>query len=198
MARKLGISHDQVVDTAALIADRDGLPAVSLSGVASAIGVRTPSLYSHVDGLDGLRRELARRAGRLLATRLRAAADEHPRDPAAALRAIGHAYRSFARQHPGQYAALLPAPRPDVDPDGAAAAAASIGVIAPLLTELGIAPELHIDLIRVLRAMLHGFVDLENGSGFGLADPIDPSFERALDAIVELVAFRRPAAHREF
>ena len=54
MGRKLGLTRAQVVEAAAEIADRDGLDALSLASVASALGVRSPSLYSHVDGLTGL------------------------------------------------------------------------------------------------------------------------------------------------
>ena len=47
---------------------RDGIDAVTLASVAAALGVRSPSLYNHIAGLDGLRRELALHASALLAT----------------------------------------------------------------------------------------------------------------------------------
>ena len=183
MARKTGIDQRQVLDAAAAIADRDGLASVSLASVAAALGIRSPSLYSHIDGLDGLRRALARRASLELGQRL-AAAGAGQADPEAALRCMGHAYRGFAREHPGLYASLLPAPRVADDPDGAAAAAAAVGVVANALSGLGVPPHRHVDLVRTLRAILHGFVDLENGHGFGLSDPVDASFEAALDLFV--------------
>ncbi|MGH8892547.1 MAG: TetR-like C-terminal domain-containing protein, partial [Actinomycetes bacterium] len=129
MARKAGVTVDHVLDAAARIADRDGLQAVSLAAVAAVVGIRTPSLYAHVVGLAGLRRDLARRAARQLSDRLQSAA-EHEADPVAALRAVAYEYRTFAREHPGLYASLLPAPRADRDPDGAAAAAEPVRVVA--------------------------------------------------------------------
>lgn len=189
MARKTGLDHDQVLDAAAAIADRDGPASVSLASVAAALGVRSPSLYSHIDGLGGLRRALARRASLELGRRLAAAAEAQA-DPAAALRCMGHAYRGFAREHPGLYASLLPAAKAADDPQGAAAAAAAAGVVAKALTDLGVPPDRHVDLIRTLRAILHGFVDLENGHGFGLPDPVDASFETALDLFI--TALRAP------
>lgn len=83
MARRAGITHEDVVDAAAVVAERDGLAAVSVATVAAAVCVRAPSLYSHVEG----------RA-----------------DPVAALRSIGHAYRAFNYEHPGLDACLLPVP----------------------------------------------------------------------------------------
>ena len=175
-----------MIDAAALIADRDGLAAVSLATVATTLNVRSPSLYTHVDGADGLRRDLSRRAIHVLGQHLQAAARQH-HDPHAALRAIGHAHRAFALDHPGLYAALLPIPRADDDPEGAAAAAEPVEVIAALLDQLGVPADRHIDLIRTLRAVLHGFVDLELGGGFGLANPVDASFDVALDVILDAV-----------
>jgi hypothetical protein len=124
-----------------------------------------------------------------LGQRLAAAAEGQP-DPVAALRGIGHAYRDFAREHPGLYASLLPAARAADDPDGAAAAAAAAAVVAKALADLGIPADRHVDLIRTLRALLHGFVDLENGHGFGLSDPVDASFEAALDLFVTALRAR--------
>ena len=186
MARKAGITHERVVDAAAELADREGLAAVSLATVAAAVGVRSPSLYSHVDGLDGLRRDLLRRASHVLAERLAAATYDRD-DPEDALRALAHAYRRFAHDHPGLYAALLPVPSPDDDPEAAAAAGEPLAVTAGVLARLGIDAEHHVDVIRARRAMLHGFVDLELGRGFGLPDPVDASFDVAVDLVVGAV-----------
>ena len=50
MARKVGIRVDDVVEAAATVADAEGLEAVTLARVAAVLGVRSPSLYAHVDG----------------------------------------------------------------------------------------------------------------------------------------------------
>ncbi len=191
MGRKVGLTRAQVVAAAAAVADKHGLAEVSLASVAAALGVRTPSLYSHVDGLAGLRRDLAYRASERLAAHLAAAAAGEP-NPVASLRAIGRAYRAFARTHPGLYAALLPVPPAETDPEGAARAAEPVQVVVAVLADLGITPDQHIDLIRTLRAVLHGFVDLELGRGFGLADRVDASFETALDLVIH--ALTSPAS----
>ena len=73
MARA-GLSAEALVDAAAALADREGLEAVTLTRLAADAGVRPPSLYAHVDGLDDLRRRLANRGRRELAAALRDAA----------------------------------------------------------------------------------------------------------------------------
>ena len=191
MGRKVGLTRPQVVAAAAAVADKQGLAEVSLAAVAAALGVRTPSLYAHVDGLAGLRRELAHRASERLAARLAAAARGEP-DPVASLRAIGRAYRAFGRAHPGLYAALLPVPPAETDPEGAARAAEPMRVVVAALADLGITPDRHLGLIHTLHAVLHGFVDLELGRGFGLADSVDDSFESALDLVIHALASPGP------
>lgn len=194
MARKVGLTLTDVVDAAARVADRDGLDAVTLATVAAALGVKAPSLYAHVAGLDGLRRELgrdgARRLGAAMAGALAEVDGASPHhdggsgDPAESLRAVAHAYRRFAHDHPGLYAAMLPAPDPTADPEAAADFAAAIAAPAEVTARFGLPADATIDAVRTMRALLHGFVDLELRGGFGLPDPVDDTFDHA----VELVA----------
>src|SRR6266705_1677878 len=70
MAARAGLDHTTVVQAAATLADQQGLEAISLATLAAQLGVRTPTLYHYVDGLPGLRRELALLGDRELAARL--------------------------------------------------------------------------------------------------------------------------------
>ena len=168
MARKAGIALDEIVDAAAEIADRDGLEAATLSVVAAAVGIRTPSLHYRVGGTAGLRRLLAMRAAEQIASAFSACrSDPEP------IRAMCHAYRRFANAHPGQYDALLPAPSAE-DDEELSSAFARVGV-----------PELDlVHTVRAIRAALHGFVDNERRGGFGLPVDIDRSFEVMLDLLL--------------
>jgi len=74
MARSVGIDRERVVAVAAELADEVGLDQLTLAQVAARLGVRLPSLYNHVEGLPGLRRELALRGLRQLLERLGGAA----------------------------------------------------------------------------------------------------------------------------
>ncbi len=193
MARKVGITLDDVLDVAAVIADRDGLQSVTLAKVAAALGVRSPSLYSHVEGLDGLRRQLAARAADLLVTTFAQAgvAGESGSDP---VRRAAVAYRQFAHGHPGLYAAMSPAPDPGADPELAAAFAEPVRMLAGLVDGSS-APDLDastVHRIRVLRSLLHGFVSLELEGGFGLPEALDDTFELVVESLV-LIAGSSPA-----
>lgn len=185
MGRKAGISRAAVTEAATAIADREGLAATTLTAVAERLGIRTPSLYNHVDGLSGLRRLLALHAADLLNDTF-AAAIEGRRGPAR-LRAIAAAYRTFARQHPGLYASLLPAPRPGEDDELYDAMAAPALLVADILTESGADPDDAIHLTRALRSLLHGFVHLEAHGGFGMPVELDDSFDTAVAMMIAAV-----------
>jgi AcrR family transcriptional regulator len=186
MGRKLGLTREQVVEAAAEIADRDGLDALSLASVASRLGVRSPSLYNHVDGLGGMRRQLSIHASGLLTAELSDCVEGL--ESMQALRAIAEQLRSFAHRHPGLYDSFLPAPTPEQDPEMAAALAQPIGVAGSVLAEMGVDPATMVPLIRALRASIHGFVDLELRGGFGLPDDIDDSFTTSINLVIEAIA----------
>jgi AcrR family transcriptional regulator len=183
MARKRGLELEQVIRTASSLADTEGLDAVTLARVASALDVRSPSLYSHVDGLAGLRRGLALDAARRLGATIVAAIGD--RDGVDAVRAIASAYRSFAAKHPGAYSTILTTPAEEDDAEIYAVFAAQLPPIVAVLEGLGVDPAEAIDLIRGFRSALHGFVSLEASGGFGLPGDLDRSFDLMVEVLID-------------
>jgi AcrR family transcriptional regulator len=171
----MGLDAGRVVDAASTIADADGLHAVTLSRVASDLGVRAPSLYNHVDGRGGLLRSIALRGVRELTATLREAAVG--RSGADALTATAHAYRAYARAHPGRYAATVAAPAPD-DDEHLAAAAETVDVLLAVLRAWDLQGDDAIHAVRAIRSAVHGFVAIEAGAGFGMPVDVDESFAR--------------------
>lgn len=182
MARKLGLSVEDVVTAAADIADTSGLDAVMLASVAERLGVRSPSLYAHVNGLDGLRRLLALRAAREMGTALRETAEG--KAGLNALEAIAYAYRHFAQAHPGLYAAAQRAVRPGEDDELYRALAEPVLPAVRAFAEAGVVEADRIHLARALRSALHGFVTLEQIGGFGRPESVEESFGRLVDLLL--------------
>lgn len=182
MARKIGITRSDVITAAEAIADRDGLDSLTLIGVSDALGVRSPSLYAHVEGLAGLRRALQIHAAQVLTARLRGALGEQSGDQA--LGVVAHVYRRFAHEHPGLLDALLPAPRPGEDDEVYEVLADAAIVVADAVTSMGVPEEYAVDAVRSLRSAVHGFVVLEKDGGFGMPEDIDGSFEAMVNIIV--------------
>jgi AcrR family transcriptional regulator len=175
-----GLDSARVVEAAAAIADAEGLPAVTLARVASELGVRAPSLYSHVDGRDALLRAIALQAVRELTATLREAAVG--RSGADALAAAARAYRAYALAHPGRYAATVAAP-PGNDAEYRAAAAESVEVLLAVMRGWDLDGEDAVHAVRALRSAVHGFVAIEAGGGFAMPVDVDASFERLVATV---------------
>jgi AcrR family transcriptional regulator len=178
--RRRGLSRAAVVETAARLADRDGYDALTLGAVAAAVGVRPPSLYNHVEGLAGLRRELALGGLIELGERLRDAAVGRSGDDA--LLALAGAYRAYAREHPGVYRALQRAPGSG-DDHIAAAGAKLLEPVLAVLAGFGLDGDAGIHAARSLRSAMHGFVELERAGGFGIDLDLDESYRFLIRAV---------------
>ena len=188
MARA-GLSEDRVVVEAERIADEVGLSRLTLAALAESLGVRQPSLYKHIDGMDALQRSIAVRAKTELGEVLGRAAVGKAGDDA--IRALSTAYRRWALEHPGRYSATVRAPDAG-DTDDEAASAAVVGVVFDVLSGYDLHGVDAIDATRALRSTLHGFIALESSGGFGLPVDVDRSFERLVDGLI--VALKTLAA----
>ncbi|MCE3201204.1 TetR/AcrR family transcriptional regulator [Paenibacillus sonchi] len=168
MSPRAGLDTHTLVLAAAEIADEQGIEEVTLAALAARLGVRSPSLYNHINGLQGLRSLLAVHGLELLNAAIAAASEGLKGD--AAIHAMGQAYVDFARKHPGLYETTLRAPE-EGNSELVRASEQVLSSIIRLLScyELDAEGELH--AVRGLRSLLHGFAALENKGGFGM--PLD-------------------------
>ena len=178
---RAGLTPGLVSAEAYALSDERGFDALSLAAVAKRFGVATPSLYKHVDGLAGLRREVSLLAVTDLCERIQAAAVGLSGPDA--VRALFAAYWRFAHEHPGGYAALQRAPEAS-DTEARAVFARPVGVIAAVLRGFEIPEERMVHTIRALRSAVHGFVDLEARGGFGMPEDVDESYEVLVEGFV--------------
>ena len=103
-----------------------------------------------------------------------------------ALRSFAVAFRAYAIEHPGRYAASVPAPPAD-DEEAQAVAAAGVNVMVAVINGWGIEGDEAVYLVRVVRSALHGFVSLELGGGFGLPLDLDHSFDLLVESMVAAI-----------
>jgi AcrR family transcriptional regulator len=170
---RAGLDAEAVVAAAASLADTGGLAQLTLARLAAVLGIRTPSLYAHIDGLGDLRARLGARGARELAATLQIAAAGRARGDA--LRAVAAAYREYAHAHPGTYAAMQVVSDSE---EFEAAGAEVVGLIVAVLRGYGLDGEQAIHAVRAIRSSLHGFVSLEREGGFGLPVAVDGSYEQ--------------------
>jgi AcrR family transcriptional regulator len=186
---RAGLTELLVIEEAESLADEVGLARMTLAALARRLGVRQPSLYKHIEGMDGLVRGISVRAKNELAYVLARAAVG--RERADALTSIANAYRAWALEHPGRYAAAQSAPAPG-DTEDQAASGAVVQVATDILAGYKLGEDDAIDATRTLRSALHGFITLESSGAFGLPVDIDRSFQRLVNGMATAFSFWTP------
>jgi AcrR family transcriptional regulator len=165
-----------VVQTAAILADQLGdVNRLTLAEVAAQLDIKIPSLYNHIDGLAGLRREIALLAVREITAQVQTAAVGRAGEDA--IMAIAYAFRAYANAYPGRYMASITAPEPDDEPL-IAAAQTLLETLVRALEAYHLSEIDAVHVVRGLRSLMHGFVSLEAADGFKMAVDCDESYER--------------------
>ena len=178
---RAGLDPRSVVAAAADLADEKGFANLSMGSLAERLGVRTPSLYKHVDSQADLNRRIAVLALTELGDALRDALQGRAgRD---ALAAAARTIRTFVLEHPGRYAATVAIP--DSGPDdpltlaGLRVMASLRAVLAGYRIEEADADH----ALRTLRSAMHGFATIEAAGGFRWQADIDRSYEWLIDFV---------------
>jgi AcrR family transcriptional regulator len=159
------LDRHTLIAAAAELADTNGWNELTMSKVAEMVNRHVSSLYSHVDDLDALRREVAL----LAVTEIGDVVWEASigRSGADALAAIAEAERNFARLHPGRMAAL----RSHLGVDDSEFKDRAMRIALPIRTVLasfGLNEQQVAIAHRVFSATVRGLV--EPGTPLGTAD----------------------------
>ncbi|MFF4036116.1 TetR/AcrR family transcriptional regulator [Streptomyces sviceus] len=180
MSPRAGLTPDRLTEAAADLADEIGFEKVTLAALAKRFGVKDASLYSHVRNLQDLRSRVALLAAGEKIDRIAAAvAGRTGKD---ALAAFAGAYRAYALERPGRYAATQI--RIDQSLIAETPAFRRTGEITyGMLRAYGLTEPDLTDAVRLLRATFHGYCALESAGGFGAPRDIQTSWDRAIDAL---------------
>ncbi|WCT56636.1 WHG domain-containing protein [Paenibacillus kyungheensis] len=182
MPPRTGLSLHSILQAATELADERGWNEVTLTILAQKLGVRSPSLYNHVNGLPGLRREMALTGLDQLKDALMRAAVGRSEDKA--IREMSRAYLEFARAHPGLYEATFYTSDID-DAEINDSKHQMLELFMQVLNGFDLNEEALIHAIRGLRSVLHGFSSLERIGGFGLNVDINQSFELIINTFLQ-------------
>ncbi len=181
MSPRIGLDLAAILQAATDIADTHGIEEVTLATLAKKLKIRPPSLYNHVEGLHGLRKQLAIYGLKKLHNALMQATVGRAGDDA--VRALSEAYVAFVRAHPGLYEATLQAPDPR-DSEIQQVASEIVLLVVRLLHAYGLEDDLAIHAVRGLRSILHGFASLEQKGGFGIPLDLNVSFRLMIDSFL--------------
>jgi AcrR family transcriptional regulator len=187
---RAGLDKAAVVAAAAAIADRDGADRLTLALLADELGVRAPSLYSHVEGLDGLRRDLLVYYLHMVAERLRRAGVGVARRDAVVT--LAKEYCAFWVEHPGAFG--LPVQRMLTDPEVDRAMADAASPLLQVLRNYGLDRQERGHWLRIIWTAAYGYALVRATGQMTIpADP-DESFQIMVDAFADAIAVRASAA----
>ncbi len=175
---KRSLSVVGVTKAAMVLVDQNGLRALNLSAVAETLTVGPSALYTHVDGLAGLRHLVAIAATNELTTEVRNAAIGVAGRPA--LNAMSSAYRNYALRHPGLYQSTLMPPVSSGDELGQLNQEL-LNVFAIVYQSAGLDVPHAQRAARCTRTAIHGFVTLEITTGS--SPQHDQHFRELLDTL---------------
>ncbi|MCK8434938.1 TetR family transcriptional regulator [Streptomyces sp. D2-8] len=178
---RAGLTPERLVAAAVELADEVGVEGVTLSALARRFGVKDASLYTHVRNLKDLRTRMALLAGGEMIDRIAEAVEgrEAGRDTLAAFAA---AYRAYALEHPGRYAATQIRIDQELVTDSPAMRRTA-DVTYGMLRAYGLEEPDLTDAVRLLRSTFHGYCALESTGAFGAPRDVQASWDRAIDAL---------------
>lgn len=181
---RIGKDKDQIIDRAIKIMDKKGLAAFQLSDVAHAMDMKTPSLYNHFDGLDGLIRSVQLRTNQLLYEFMKEAAGDLKGQEA--FRALCFAYRNFFKKHNGIYETMTIA-IDFKDKELLQATFKPVELVTKIINSVHMDADFGVHIMRFIRCSLHGFVSLEAKGNMILKTSADESFEVLVDMLIKSV-----------
>lgn len=176
-------SRADILQAARTILERDGAEGLTMQAVATAVGIRAPSLYKHVAHRGELLRLVLLETVHELGGRLAAVPAG---DPRARIRWLANDFRSFARERPVAFGLLFSA-LPDesrVDP------AANAEAVRPLIEAVAdlTGPEHALDASRTLTAACFGFVTMELAGAFRLGGSVEGAWGYLVEALIRALA----------
>ncbi|NKX86518.1 TetR/AcrR family transcriptional regulator [Nocardia coubleae] len=182
---RVPLNRSVVTERAAQLADASGFDSLSLAAVARSFGVRTPSLYSHVEDLADLRDGITALAlGELAANIGDAIAGRSKKD---ALVGFTTAHREYSTEHPGRWASLQRRAGQAAVDSGAARRIVQVTDAVLLGYDIPVPDRVH--ATRIMASALSGFLNLERSGNFAHSmPPAEQSWPELIDALDFLLA----------
>jgi len=174
-------SIEEIVETGRRLIESGGIDGLTMQKVASAVGVRAPSLYKHVQSRGALIRLIIEDVATDLGRSLEEAVLGD--DPGGDLVRLATVFRDFARSHPESYG-LMFAPIPE---EWRPATTLLMEATGPMLrtVEAMVDPENALEAARLVTAWAHGFVSMELVGAFRLGGDLEDAFQFGIERLVE-------------
>lgn len=177
-----GLNKEIVVETAKELIEEIGCNDFSMRKLADKLGVKTASLYTHIESMEMLFTEVGLSALREQRDCLLNTITEKNRDDA--LKTLAVVYRCFSIEHPALYQMIMQMPSGENE-ILKKAAAMTAEPFMQILDNYQISDERKMHWQRVIRGMMHGFVSEEQAGYFShYPVTIEESYKVAISCII--------------
>lgn len=184
---KAGLGKNMILNTAVKLADEKGIAYITIKSLAEKLGVKPPSLYKHISGLDELNQELMLYGWKLLEEEMMRSAVGKSKDDAVI--AMCYAYRNFVALHGGLFEAMQWYNMYKSERH-LQATERIVSLLFQVFDAYDLREEQKVHAVRMLRGFLQGFLSIESHNGFGnplnVNDTFDFSLKIFLDGIRNL------------
>lgn len=173
------IDAERILGKVGELVEAEGVEHFSLHKLASALGVKAPSLYRYFAGKTALLRALNLRTAQQMVTAMEEAASKGG-DARAKMLAMAQACRDFGLANPVTYTLAFTNANPELRPDEALLEALAIP-IQELVAE--ISGEAHsLAALRGIWALIHGFILFELSGQLRRGGDLEADFVRSVEA----------------
>lgn len=188
-----GLNKEVLIEVSKELIEENGIAAFSMRALAERLGVKTASLYAHIESMDVLFTEVGLSA--LNDQKAAQLAAIEGKDGDAAVFALAERYRTFAKAHAALYQLIMQMPM-GRNETLRAAAAMTAEPSMQVLRSYPIPDDRRMDWQRVLRGVMHGFVSQES-SGYFSHYPVDleGSYRLAIQCVID--GLHKEAARHE-
>lgn len=178
-----GLDKGQITKAAKNLIEQNGVDRFSMRLLAESLGIKTASLYAHVDSIESLLTDVGLLALQEQKEYQLMAIDGKHRDEA--VMCLAEASRQYAKEHGEMYRFIMKMP---MGKDEALKQAVAV-VAEPamrVLADYALTDVQKMHRQRILRGLMHGFISQE-GSGYFSHYPVDAeeSYRIAVQCIID-------------
>lgn len=178
---RVGIDKDAIISKAVELVNKVGMEHITLKMLADNLGIKSPSLYNHINGLDDLKKQLMIYGWKQTEQRIiHAVIGVSGYD---AIKAMCYAFYDYATENPGIFNVMLWYNKFQSD-EMENATSELLSIIFKITKSLNLPDKYCFHLIRTFRGFLEGFFLLVNNGSFGHPLPIMASFDISINILI--------------
>lgn len=178
---KANIDKETIINKAVELVNSVGIDKVTLKMLAENLGIKSPSLYNHIGGIDDLKKQLMIYGWKQAEQRITLAVIGVSGYDA--IRAMCYAFYDYVIENPGVFNVMLWYNKFQSE-EMEMATAQLLTIIFKITSSLNIPDDYCFHLIRTFRGFLEGYFLLVNNGSFGHPLPIFESFEISIEILI--------------